>query len=126
MLKKHRLTTKCAAVAIPGAVSLPQVFAQSPAFEVATIKPGVHDSPGRFIKMQSANRFFAMNNTLETLGQAVYKLTPRAVSGGPPRVDSDQYYIVATTPGATQPGLDEQMSMLRQLPSDRFHLTFHR
>ena len=109
------------------------MLAQSPAtrpafdeFEVATIKPAPLDSPGRWIKMQSANRFYAKNHTLKTLIQAAYNLTPRAVSGGPSWVDSDRYEILAETPGNVRPTLDEQMSMLRKLLADRFNLKFHR
>jgi uncharacterized protein (TIGR03435 family) len=76
--------------------------------------------------MQSAHRFFAKNHTLKTLIEAAYDLTPRAISGGPDWTDSDRYDILAGTPGEVQPNLDEQMSMLRKLLTDRFKLTFHR
>ena len=109
------------------------MFALSPpthpefdAFEVATIKPAVPGSPGRWIKMESANRFHAKNHTLKSLIEAAYNLTPRAISGGPSWVDSERYEILAETPGDVRPSLDEQMSMLRKLLADRFKLTFHR
>jgi uncharacterized protein (TIGR03435 family) len=109
------------------------IFAQTPAprpafteFEVATIKPSDPDSTGRWIRMQSANRFYAKNHTLKTLVQAAYNLTPRAVSGGPSWVDSDRYEILAETPGNVRPTLEEQMSMLRKFLADRFKLEFHR
>jgi uncharacterized protein (TIGR03435 family) len=95
------------------------------AFEVATIKPAV-DSPGRYIRMQSVNRFYAKGFTLNALVAAGYSLTPRAISGGPAWTDSDRYDILASTPGDVQPNLDEQMAMLRKLLTDRFQLTFHR
>ena len=57
---------------------------------------------------------------------AAYNLTPRAISGGPPWVESDHYDILAKPPGEVRPNLDEQMSMLRKLLADRFKLTFHR
>jgi uncharacterized protein (TIGR03435 family) len=109
------------------------IFAQSAparpafdAFEVATIKPAVPGSPGRWIKMQSANRFYAKNHTVKSLIEAAYDLTPRAISGGPSWIDSDRYEILAETPGDVRPNLDEQMSMLRRLLADRFKLSFHR
>src|SRR5205814_1069479 len=40
--------------------------------------------------------------------------------------DSDRYDILASTPGDSQPNLDEQMAMLRKLLADRFRLNFHR
>jgi len=95
------------------------------AFEVATIKPAV-DSPGRYIRMQSVDRFYAKGFTLNALVAAAYSLSPKAISGGAPWTDSDRYDILASTPGEIQPNLDEQMAMLRKLLTDRFQLTFHR
>src|SRR5215831_7155390 len=109
------------------------LFAQSPAarprfdeFEVASLKPTPPGAAGRWIRMVSTNEFAAKNHALKTLIAAAYNLSPRAISGGPPWVDSDRYDIVARTPGGVRPNLNEQMSMLRKLLSDRFHLTFHR
>jgi uncharacterized protein (TIGR03435 family) len=96
------------------------------AFEVATVKPAVVDEKGRYIRMQSVNRFYAKGFTLNALVAAAYSLTPRAISGGPAWTDSERYDILASTPGDVQPNPDEQMSMLRKLLSDRFQLTFHR
>jgi uncharacterized protein (TIGR03435 family) len=96
-------------------------------FEVATIKPTPPDwSGGRFIRMQSAHQFVAKNHALKTLIAAAYNLSPRAIAGGPAWLGSDRYDILAKTSGELRPNLDKQMSMLRQLLSDRFKLTFHR
>ena len=95
-------------------------------FEVASIKPADPAAAGRFIRMQSANRFAAKNHTLKTLIAAAYNLNPRAISGAPALIDSDHYDILAKTPGEVRPNLDEQMAMLRRLLADRFKLTFHR
>jgi uncharacterized protein (TIGR03435 family) len=115
------------------AVAASATFAQSPAarpafdsFEVATIKPMDPNSLGRYIRMQSTNRFYAKGFTLQALVAAAYSLTPRAISGGAAWTDADRYDILASTPGDVQPNLDEQMSMLRKLLADRFQLTFHR
>jgi len=109
------------------------VFAQSAPprpsfdeFEVASIKPTPPGAGGRWIRMLSTNEFAAKNHALQTLIAAAYNLSPRAISGGPRWVDSDRHDIVARTPGGVRPNLNEQMSMLRKLLSDRFHLTFHR
>jgi uncharacterized protein (TIGR03435 family) len=97
------------------------------AFEVATIKPTPADfQGGRFIRMQSAHEFAAKNFTLMALVAAAYNLNPQAISGGPDWADSDCYDIVAAAPNEARPNLDEQMSMLRKLLTDRFKLTFHR
>jgi uncharacterized protein (TIGR03435 family) len=112
------------------AASLSIAHAQTPrpafdSFEVASIKPAAPE-PGRFIKMQSAHRFFVKNYTLITLIGAAYNLPPTAISGGPPWADSASFDILAGTPGELRPNLDEQMAMLRKLLADRFQLTFHR
>jgi uncharacterized protein (TIGR03435 family) len=97
------------------------------AFEVATIKPVDPDAKaGRYIIMQGTHRFVEKAYTLKLLIAAAYDLNPRTISGGPGWIESDHYDIVAVTPGEIRPTHDEQMSMLRNLLSDRFKLTFHR
>jgi uncharacterized protein (TIGR03435 family) len=96
-------------------------------FEVATIKPVDPDAKaGRYIIMQGKNRFVEKAYTLKLLVAAAYDLNPRTISGGPGWIESDHYDIVAVTPGEVRPTHDEQMSMLRNLLTDRFKLTFHR
>jgi len=95
-------------------------------FEVATIKPAAPGEGGRWIRMLTTNEFAAKNHALKTLIAAAYNLSPRAISGGPAWVDSVRYDILARTPGGVRPNLNEQMSMLRSLLSDRFRLEFHR
>ena len=70
--------------------------------------------------MLSANEFAARNHTVKTLIAAAYELNPQAILAGPAWVESDRYDIVARTPGGVLPTLNEQMSMLRKLLSDRF------
>ena len=100
--------------------------AQSTGFEVASIKPTLPGTGGRWIRMQSTHEFAAKNHAVRTLIAAAYNLSPKAISGGPAWVDSDHYDIVARTPNEVRPSLDEQMAMLRKLLADRFQLTFHR
>jgi uncharacterized protein (TIGR03435 family) len=95
-------------------------------FEVASIKPTPPGAAGRWIRMLSATEFAAKNHALKTLIAAAYNVSPRAISGGPSWVDSEHYDILARTPGKVRPDLNEQMSMLRKLLSERFHLTFRR
>lgn len=110
------------------------ILAQAPsprpkfdAFEVATIKPIEHGpQSGRFITMQGPHRFVEQDYTLKLLIAAAYDLNPKTISGGPSWVSSDHYDILALTPGEVRPTRDEQMSMLRNLLTDRFKLTFHR
>ncbi|SEB71890.1 TIGR03435 family protein [Terriglobus roseus] len=101
--------------------------AQTPSFEVATIKP-VDPAPkaGRFMRVEGTHRFVARNYTLRLLIAAAYDLNPRTISGGQGWVDTDKYEIQAVTPGETAPDHDAQMLMLRSLLAERFHLAFHR
>jgi uncharacterized protein (TIGR03435 family) len=107
-------------------------LAQSPAprpdaFEVATIKPVPIDAKaGRYIIMQGTHRFVEKDYTLKLMIAAAYNLNPRTISGGPDWIESDHYDILAVTPGEVRPTHDQQMSMLRNLLTDRFQLTFHR
>src|SRR5258707_14080450 len=96
-------------------------------FEVATIKPVDPDAKaGRYIIMQGNNRFVEKAYKLKLLIAGAYDLNPRTISGGPGWIESDHYDILAVTPGEIRPSHDEQMSMLRNLLSDRFKLMFHR
>lgn len=110
-----------------GALSQPPERPKFTAFEVATIRPVAPDGPGgRWIRMESANRFAAHNHAVRTLIAAAYDLNPQEISGGPPWVDSDHWDVVAKTPGDVRPALTEQMAMLRQLLGERLQLSFHR
>jgi uncharacterized protein (TIGR03435 family) len=96
------------------------------AFEVATIKPTGPNPNGRWIRMVSVNRFEAHNHAVRTLIAAAYDLSPQAISGAWSWLDADHWDVQAKTPGDVRPNLDEQMTMLRQLLSERFKLAFHR
>jgi Protein of unknown function (DUF3738) len=113
------------AVAFVSAQTVRPVFSD---FEVATVKPSGPDDPeaGRFIRMESAQRFEVRNYTVNGLIAAAYDVTPRAISGGPAWSESERYNIIALAPGDLRPTYDEQMVMLRKLLSDRFKLAFHR
>jgi uncharacterized protein (TIGR03435 family) len=95
-------------------------------FEVATIKPTGTQPGGRWIRMQSVDRFEARNHAVRTLIAAAFDMNPQAISGGPAWVDSDHWDIQAKTPGEIRPNLNEQMTMLAELLRERFKLTFHR
>ena len=95
-------------------------------FEVATIKPTGPQPGGRWIRMQSVDRFEVRNHAVRTLIAAAFDMSPQAISGGPTWVDSDHWDIQAKTPGNIRPNLNQQMGMLRDLLRERFKLTFHR
>jgi uncharacterized protein (TIGR03435 family) len=126
---KFTMLRRLATLAFSFWVSAPVVWAlgQSPAFEVATIKPTPPDAKaGRYITMQGTNRFVVRYYTLKLLVAAAYDVSPKVISGGPAWVDSDHYDVLAVTPGTERPTHDEQMAMLRTLLADRFKLNTHR
>jgi len=110
------------------------IMGQSPAprpkfdaFDVATIRPADPDAKaGRYIVMQGTHRFVEKYYTLKLLIASAYDLNPKTIAGGPGWIESDHYDILGVTPGDVRPTHDEQMSMLRNLLTDRFKLTFHR
>jgi uncharacterized protein (TIGR03435 family) len=95
-------------------------------FEVASIKRADPEARGRYIRMLTAHQFLAYNHALKTLIAAAYDVSPQAISGGPPWVESERYEILAKAPGDRRPNLNEQMAMLRALLADRFKLAIHR
>ena len=95
-------------------------------FEVAAIKPTSPEwTAGRFLGMESGNRFIARNHSLKTLIAAAYNLSPHTIIGGPEWAESQRFDILAKTPGNSRPTLEQQMSMLRALLAERFQLTHH-
>jgi uncharacterized protein (TIGR03435 family) len=115
------------AFAVSGTPAQSAARGAAQAFEVATIKPvPPAQKTGRYITMQSTNRFLAKYYTLKLLIAAAYDVSPKVISGGPSWADDDHFDIVALTPGDTRPSRPEQMAMLRSLLADRFSLGFHR
>jgi len=104
------------------AVALTAVFAQNPAFDVASLHPDHNDSepsiaftPGR-MKVQGV--------TLKQLILEAYRVRNFQLSGGASWIDSQRFAIEArTTPGA---GADAMLLMLRALLEERFKLKVHR
>lgn len=95
-------------------------------FDVATVRHTDDAQQGRFLKMQTRQRFTARGYPLKLLIAAAYDLNPKTILGGPAWIESDRFDIDAVTPGEVQPTHDEQMTMLRSLLTERFQLTFHR
>ena len=132
MWKKLLLaTTGVAMVVTPLVVAVrdaPRLHAQtaptvanSPAFDVASVKPTKSGVPLPFI--MSPGRF-TMRAPVRVLIQNAYQLLQDArLVGGPSWLSSDRFDIVATMAGNPPP---EQMPlMLRSLLADRFKLVVH-
>ena len=109
--------------------------AQSPAFEVASVKPDKFGGMNRRINMP-ADRFEATNVPLQSLIAMAYgdagpppqALANDRISGGPSWMNTDLFDIVAKA-GSDAPagpaGVEQKLLMLRSLLADRFKLIVH-
>ena len=121
------ITIAVLALAVSGIHAQSTAGSATQTFEVATIKPVLPtQKTGRYITMQSTNRWVAKYYTLKLLIAAAYDVSPKVISGGPSWTDDDHFDIEALTPGDTRPTRPEQMAMLRALLVERFRLSFHR
>src|SRR5665213_1263552 len=109
--------------------------AQSPIFEVASVKPDKSGAMNRMINMP-ADRFEATNVPLQTLVAMAYgepgpppqALANDRISGGPSWMTTDLFDIIAKAGGDTPPGpagASQKLQMLRSLLTERFKLAVH-
>jgi uncharacterized protein (TIGR03435 family) len=97
------------------------LHAQSPAFEVASIRPNVSPVQGAGLAgPQPGGRFIAVGVTLRRLVGGAYGLQ---VFGGPAWLDSDRFDINARASSDAPPS--EIVGMVRSLLTDRFKLAYH-
>jgi uncharacterized protein (TIGR03435 family) len=101
-----------------------KVFAQSPAFDVVSIK--LNYSGTRFVSISppGSGTFTAVNVNLNILMAIAYDVRSFQVSGSPGWTSSERYDIVAKTQGKADK--EEIASMLRAMLADRFRLKVHR
>jgi len=115
---------------IPEPPPPPRVMAADakPAFEVATIKPSVPDSPGQAIQVGrgGGNAFTTLNTPVSELIKFAYGVHARQLTGGPAWLESERFDILAKpdTPGI--PNVTQLRSMVQKLLVERFGLEFHR
>jgi uncharacterized protein (TIGR03435 family) len=107
-----------------------QQAAQTPAFEVATVKPAAPGQLGFSIDF-GPDTLTMRNVTLRIAIQSAYHLQKYQMSGGPKWVDSDGYDIVGKT-GESLRSMgpaernDRLRAMLRTLLAERFQLSMRR
>src|SRR5688572_10762375 len=97
--------------------------AQSPTFEVASIRPSQPGPIRAGPMLQPSGRLFAINLTLRTLIREAYGLEENQVVGGPSWIDSDGFDVEARATGNASP--DQVRLMLRALLASRFALRTH-
>jgi bla regulator protein blaR1 len=115
--------------------------AQTPSFEVASIKPN-NSGDGRVMLGNQPGRFTATNVTVRLLIRNAYQLQDFQISGGPSWLNSDHYDIVAKIDPAVQEsiaaarggigpaaipgqGANPLQLMIRSLLAERFKLAAH-
>jgi uncharacterized protein (TIGR03435 family) len=102
-----------------------QTAANPPAFEVASIKPAVPQTPGRISVMMGGDpgRVNYTNVTLKNVLMRAYNVKGYQISG-PGWLDSERYDIVAKVPDGVP---KEQIpAMLQNLLAERFRMAVHR
>jgi len=111
-------------VLLIAAASIP-ANAQTPAFEVASIKPNpsITENSG---ENTARGRFTATNDSLKQLLQLAFDVKDFQIVGGPGWLGTARYDIVATTGKPGDVGDAELRPLLQSLLVDRFVLRFHR
>ncbi|MEI9971681.1 MAG: TIGR03435 family protein [Ignavibacteriota bacterium] len=113
------------------------VGAQSPAFEVASVKPNVYRGPGkRFPRKDAVSQFEISGTRVRTMGNlpmlvaAAYGIERFQVSQSPDWKenwpDSEMYDVDARAPGDSAPSLAEVRRMMQTLLVERFQLKVSR
>ena len=133
-VKRFRATALVALIAGSAALAAqsPQPPADSPTFEVASIKPN-NSGDGRVMMQNQPGRFIATNVTLRQLIRNAYQLQEFQISGGPSWLGSDHFDIVAKVPDGVREmppmrpgsGPGPLQLMMRALLADRFKLVAH-
>ena len=100
----------------------PQLLAQSPEFEVATIKVNQSGSGGSNFPTLKNGTLTAQNVSLGMLVQAAYDLSALRIVG-PNWLDSDRYDVAGKAPQGVPDS--ELMPMLQGLLKERFQLSSH-
>src|SRR5437762_7989163 len=106
------------------AAAVPAVFAQSPAFQVASIKRNVSVGQLSSINGLPGGRITVTNHTLRSIIRNMNRLQSYQIVGGPDWVDKDRWDIVAK--GAGDAAFEQMVAMMRTLLADRFKLATHR
>jgi uncharacterized protein (TIGR03435 family) len=105
------------------AIDIP-VRAQSPAFEVASIKRNDSGSSNASSRALPGGRVSMTNRTLRDIVREVYRLPMSQIAGGPEWVDKDHWDIVAKAEG--DPGFERIVVMMQGLLAERFKVVLHR
>jgi len=112
------------------------LFAQSPSFEVASVKPSSPQERNIGMLAYPGGRLRVTNYTLHNLIHEAYRVQDFQIVGGPKWAGEDRYSIDAKPPAGSAvskispanpklPPPEEELLMLQTLLAERFHLTVH-
>lgn len=124
---KRCVVRLCLGAAVALALSA-SIGAQSPAFEVASVKPSNPNPTGPLgaapMLLPALGRLTAQNVTLRMLVMAAYQKQPFEIAGGPPWQNSDKFDINAKAEDGSL-STDQMLGLLKTLLADRFRLKVH-
>jgi uncharacterized protein (TIGR03435 family) len=100
-------------------------LAQSPAFEVASIKLN-NSGSGRGTETTGPGRVTLVNTNISSLIQQAFGIKGFQISGAPGWVTSDQFDVTATTGTSKDLSDIELEPYFESLLAERFHLKYHR
>jgi uncharacterized protein (TIGR03435 family) len=101
-----------------------QTLADTPTFEVATVKPSSNGSPPMSIQRVAGGRLVTSNTPLTMLINWAFNLDDGRLIGAPKGADA-RFDVVAKAPMESPPPGQMQL-MMRALLADRFKLVVHR
>jgi bla regulator protein blaR1 len=100
-------------------------LAQTPQFEVASVKPTATKDGSLTFDFPPGGRFTARNLTVQMLLRIAYELQDYQISGGPAWITSAGFDIQASS-GTGELPREQVRKMVQALLADRFHLALHR
>ncbi len=101
-------------------------LAQTPVFEVASIKPNLSDSESRRTGTDPGGRFTATNVSLKQLICYAFDARDFQVTGGPGWMDTEKFDLAARAAASKELSRDEVKPYVQALLTDRFRLKIHR
>jgi hypothetical protein len=102
----------------------PMAADANPVFEVATIKPGTPDRPGKLFTVRGRH-FITVNTNVNDLVAFAYGLHAKQIIGAPDWFGTSLFDIDAVPDAEGRPNQKQMQVMVQKLLADRFQMKFH-
>jgi uncharacterized protein (TIGR03435 family) len=102
----------------------PMAADANPTFEVATIKPGTPDRPGKLFTVRGRH-FITVNTNVNDLIAFAYGLHAKQIIGAPDWFGTSLFDIDAVPDAEGRPNQKQTQVMVQKLLADRFQMKFH-